>query len=554
MAEFPVAPVRKKAKQISDSDDAPVPQAPETRRSHRSDPAQDPAELWDHDVDDADSEKSDGSNDEHDDFEVEDEEDLQHVPASEPAADSDESDAEASATFAALSKAAQRVPLAEQRKKKSTENTASADEPSCLPPRKERGKRDTARDNEKPRFIDTAMSTKPQGSGKLHDNSSAPKVKQEPVEPTVRRQHVGKERQSSPDIISISDSDDDGIQVVDSSSIEIVFRPEDGKVTLKMQHSRVERTVQLGIDFYLGYYLFKIAFPGTEQKNIFAKDALSNSAFTLRLLDVMERIKTDTTYRNLLTPLLHGRASSFRLKAKNASDATVMANYALQGNAEARTGFLITGMRYIYPLSPGPVDPRTGKRGVLHPALTSSRIPLRAHDPSRPSVPPPLLFRIRRYTRSRYADLRLIHAAAARHAPAPTVLPLSLLAVLLLRHFTYSIFFPISGLIRSGCPPSPSRCRPLPVLQCGDPLTVPRHLSSCSSCLGVPVPTCVGPHFGCPHRLARGRALHDLREVSHRTRMISSPSLLTHSSDPFPPRPFPRLSFCTRLLVSLSPS
>ncbi|KAJ7709097.1 hypothetical protein B0H14DRAFT_3172540 [Mycena olivaceomarginata] len=126
---------------------------------------------------------------------------------------------------------------------------------------------------------------------------------------------------------------------------------------------RVERTVQLGIDFYLGYYLFKIAFPGTEQKNIFAKDALLNSAFTLRLLDVMERIKTDITYRNLLTPLLHGRASSFRLKAKNASDATVMANYALQGNAEARTGFLITGMRYIYPLSPGPVDPRTGKRG-----------------------------------------------------------------------------------------------------------------------------------------------------------------------------------------------
>ncbi|KAJ7312315.1 hypothetical protein DFH08DRAFT_1044818 [Mycena albidolilacea] len=411
MAEFPVAPVRSKAKQISDSDDAPAPQAPETRRSHRSDPAQDPAELWDHDVDDADSEKSNGSNDEeHNDFEVEDEEDLQHVPtdvlsrtfaqearwqnddgldadlndnlgherpssrasmssgymsvpASEPAADSDESDAEASATFAALSEAAQRVPFAEQRKKKSAENTASVDEPCCLPPRKERGKRDTARDNEKPRFIDTAMSTKPQGSGKLRNNSSAPKVKQEPVEPTVRRQHVGKERQSSPDIISISDSDDDGIQVVDSSSIEIVFRPEDGKVTLKMQHSRVERTVQLGIDFYLGYYLFKITFPGTEQKNIFAKDALLNSAFKLRLFDVMERIKTDTTYRNLLTPLLHGRASSFRLKAKNASDATVMANYALQGNAEVRTGFLITGMRYIYPSSPGPVDPRTGKRG-----------------------------------------------------------------------------------------------------------------------------------------------------------------------------------------------
>ncbi|KAJ7686158.1 hypothetical protein B0H14DRAFT_3534709 [Mycena olivaceomarginata] len=206
------------------------------------------------------------------------------------------------------------------------------------------------------------------------------------------------------------------------------------------------------------------------------------------------------------------------------------------------------------------IDERDLRR-VLHPALTSSRIPLRAHDPSRPSVRPPLLFRIRRYTRSRYADLRLIHAAAARHAPAPypafqycpPSLPPSVLAVLLLRHFTYSIFFPISDLIRSGCPPSPSRCRPLLVLRCADPLTLPRHLSNCSSCLGVPVPTYVRPHFGRPHRLARGRALHDLREVSHRTCMISSPSLLTHSSDPFPPRPFPRLSFCARLLVSLSP-
>ncbi|KAJ7893109.1 hypothetical protein B0H14DRAFT_3427595 [Mycena olivaceomarginata] len=67
---------------ISDSDDAPATQAPETRRSHQSDPAQDLAQLWDHDIDDADSEKSDGSNhEEHNDFEVEDEEDLQDVLA-----------------------------------------------------------------------------------------------------------------------------------------------------------------------------------------------------------------------------------------------------------------------------------------------------------------------------------------------------------------------------------------------------------------------------------------------------------------------------------------
>lgn len=101
----------------------------------------------------------------------------------------------------------------------------------------------------------------------------------------------------------ISDSDDDTVQVVDSSSIQIVVR-EDGKIALKLQHPRVEKTVQLGVDFYLGYYLFKLAFPGTEQKNPFALDALLNSAFTLRLTDVMEKIRTDTAYCNLLAPLV----------------------------------------------------------------------------------------------------------------------------------------------------------------------------------------------------------------------------------------------------------
>ncbi|KAJ6468790.1 hypothetical protein C8R45DRAFT_1167428 [Mycena sanguinolenta] len=418
MAETPVAHVMKTKKPfrtevISDSEETPAPQAPQPRKSRQLDPTQDPAELWDHD--DADSDKSDRSNHEEvNDFEVEDGEDLEHVPAdvlsqrfaqearwqdgndddveadvdddfpaherpssrasrssgymsvpaSDHASDSDEadSDAEASATFAALSKAAQRVPPVDQSRGKSAKNSLPVDAPTSLPLKKERGKRDIARDIEKPQFMDTAISTKPHARGKLRDTSSIPKVKREPDELAVHRQHVKKEHQSSSDIISISDSDDDTVPVINASSIQIVFRP-DGKVTLKSQHSRVERTVQLGIDFYLGYYLFKLAFPGTEQKNAFALDALLNSAYNLELLDVMEKIRADTMYRNFLTPLLHGRVSSFRLKVKNASDATITGNYALQGNMEARISFLITAMRYIYPLSPGPVDLRTGKRG-----------------------------------------------------------------------------------------------------------------------------------------------------------------------------------------------
>ncbi|KAJ6459243.1 hypothetical protein C8R45DRAFT_1221410 [Mycena sanguinolenta] len=327
-----------KKKVISDSEETPAPQAPQPRKSRQLDPTQDPAELWDHD--DAESDKSDRSNQEEvNDFEVEDEEDLEHVPAdvlsqrfaqearwqdgndddveadvdddfpahecpssrasrssgymsvpaSDHASDSDEavSDAEASATFAALSKASQRVPPVDQSRGKSAKNSRPVDAPTSLHLKKELGKRDIARDIEKPQFMDTVISTKPHARGKLRDTSSIPKVKREPDELAVHRQHVQKEHQSLSDIISISDSDDDTVPVINASSIQIVFRP-DGKVTLKSQHSRVERTVQLGIDFYLGYYLFKLAFPGTEQKNPFALDALLNSAYNLELPDPVD--------------------------------------------------------------------------------------------------------------------------------------------------------------------------------------------------------------------------------------------------------------------------
>ncbi|KAF8172628.1 hypothetical protein K438DRAFT_1981476 [Mycena galopus ATCC 62051] len=202
----------------------------------------------------------------------------------------------------------------------------------------------------------------PTGSQTIRGDTSIVKIKHEPTEPTIRNKKVKQERQPLPDLITISDDDDDPVEIVNTSSIQIVVR-DDGKVTLKQQHPRVEKTTQLAVDFYLGYYLFKISFPGTEEKNAFARDALFNAAYALNLADIMEKIQTDTAYCDRLAPLLHGRVSSFRLKAKGAADATVMANYGLHGHTEARVTFLITGMRYIYPLSSGPIDPRTGNHG-----------------------------------------------------------------------------------------------------------------------------------------------------------------------------------------------
>ncbi|KAJ7914166.1 hypothetical protein B0H13DRAFT_1873240 [Mycena leptocephala] len=169
---------------------------------------------------------------------------------------------------------------------------------------------------------------------------------------------------SSPsDIIEISGDEDDGdeVQLVDSSNIEIViFRH---KVALKQQHPRVEKTTQFAVEYYLSYYLFKCSFPSSEQKSVYAGDALLNAAHTLKLFDVKQSLMTDSTYTDLLAPLLHARASSFRLKAKVAAELTVVSNYRLRKNTESRVVFLITGMRYIYPLSKGPTDPQTGLPG-----------------------------------------------------------------------------------------------------------------------------------------------------------------------------------------------
>ncbi|KAJ7933332.1 hypothetical protein B0H13DRAFT_2307015 [Mycena leptocephala] len=251
--------------------------------------------------------------------------------------------------------AAQRVPpVPEKKRTQKTSSRASASD-AALPPTKARGKREIARDAEIPRWMESVPSTGSQLQ-RIRGDASIVKVKPEPAEPIIRRKQIKQEHQSSPDLIIISDDDDDPVQIVNTSSIQIVIR-DDGKVTLKQQHPRVEKTAQLAVDFYLGYYLFKLSFPGTEEKNAFARDALFNAAYTLGLADIMEKIRTETAYCDLLAPILHGRVSTFRLKAKGASDATVTANYSLHGNTKGRVAFLITGMRYIYPLSPGPVDP-----------------------------------------------------------------------------------------------------------------------------------------------------------------------------------------------------
>lgn len=111
-------------------------------------------------------------------------------------------------------------------------------------------------------------------------------------------------RSSSPsDVIEISDEDDDNdVQVVDSSNIDVVIT--DKRVGLKQQQPRVERTVQFAVEYYLGYYIFINSFPSSHQKHIFARDGLVNAAHSLNLLDVKQRLLTDISYADLLAPLV----------------------------------------------------------------------------------------------------------------------------------------------------------------------------------------------------------------------------------------------------------
>ncbi|KAJ6453293.1 hypothetical protein C8R47DRAFT_1083453 [Mycena vitilis] len=104
-------------------------------------------------------------------------------------------------------------------------------------------------------------------------------------------------------------------------------------------------------------YLFKHFFPSTEEKNIFTLDALVNAAHSLQVEDIKKRLLTDPDYVDSLAPV-----------CKIPSDVTVVTNYALKTNVEARVQFLLEGMRYIYA---GAID---GEPGVRIPLLNDADV------------------------------------------------------------------------------------------------------------------------------------------------------------------------------------
>ncbi|KAJ7463203.1 hypothetical protein FB451DRAFT_1180302 [Mycena latifolia] len=267
------------------------------------------------------------------------------VPSSVVSSDSD-SDIETKAGFASLKKAQQLVSNAAGK---------ASSNPSGNQKAPTRGKRDAARDQERPTGNDPAAPLKGPPLVATSSRRGAtiklePNVRPARLDPQPRRlvkqeaRDPSPPRSSSPEVIVIDDTDDsdDG-----DSLINLVVT--DRKVGLKQQHPRVEKTGQLAIDYYLGYYLWKHSFPSTDQKNKFSADALLNAAHSLGFEDVKKK--------------LHARVSTFRGKPKIAADMTVVSSYHLRGNTEERAAFLTTGMRYLHKLATGAIDPKTGKPG-----------------------------------------------------------------------------------------------------------------------------------------------------------------------------------------------
>ncbi|KAF8185607.1 hypothetical protein K438DRAFT_1836694 [Mycena galopus ATCC 62051] len=301
------------------------------------------------------------------------------IPSSNVSDCDDSDDSETRAGVNALKAAQQLVPVVDKKKSSKTASHSSsavtASHSSSAAPIAARGKREIARDQERPTWNQNVTSTDKasrKSSGKLSKLPAHPVKVGDTTRPfpqPVRKRPHPVKLEPQENVLSVSsssidsDDDDDDVQVIEPSDIDVVVRS-NGKVNLKQQRPRVEKTGQLAVDFFLGYYLFKHFFPSTEEKTNFSLDALVNAAHSHQFEDIKEKLLTDPGYVDLLSPVLHGRVSAFRLRPKAAADAIVVTNYGLQKNIEARVQFLLEGMRYIHVLVPGAIDPKTGQPGA----------------------------------------------------------------------------------------------------------------------------------------------------------------------------------------------
>jgi hypothetical protein len=77
-----------------------------------------------------------------------------------------------------------------------------------------------------------------------------------------------------------------------------------GTLNLTKQHPDVQNVPGLAIDYFLGFYLLKSAYPDLRVKTTFYQDALTRSARDLKLPLLQTRLREDADYRSGLSTVV----------------------------------------------------------------------------------------------------------------------------------------------------------------------------------------------------------------------------------------------------------
>lgn len=77
-----------------------------------------------------------------------------------------------------------------------------------------------------------------------------------------------------------------------------------GTINLTAQHPDIQSLLALGIDYFLGFYLLKCAYPDLNQRTTFYTDTLVRSARDLKLSALQARVQGDANFRTTLSTVV----------------------------------------------------------------------------------------------------------------------------------------------------------------------------------------------------------------------------------------------------------
>ncbi|KAJ7833318.1 hypothetical protein B0H14DRAFT_2591513 [Mycena olivaceomarginata] len=115
------------------------------------------------------------------------------------------------------------------------------------------------------------------------------------------------------------------------------------------EHPDVQNVLGLAIDYFLGFYFLKCAYPDLRVKTTFYQDTLTRSKWDLKLPLLQTRLQEDMDYRSGLSTVLFSRISIWHGKVKAAAHQVVYGHYQVQHNCAGLVTRLLDKQSFIYP-------------------------------------------------------------------------------------------------------------------------------------------------------------------------------------------------------------